>query len=396
MGKGKKKINSPAGGKGFSLEDLGFEEGSDNPIEPDLGLSGGSNSQIPSTPVPVQRAKDSSPVGKQNRWSLKGTPNPFLTGKGFPILAELQAQGVSLGILALIWLRILDWEDPRNRDFKAEVLEAASKGQVELDLLLKRTTEHSEFDLEDLEGQRLEEASLVGPQTKPDFETRIDEVLANSPSSFLSETGRRALPPISEKPHTWDSPVAGDFGICRGTHATGTEALTPTVAVDNASVIPFGAAVGNTEASDEFSVVANGSNKAIGIVPVAADRMLASRLVDFVPDLHNAAMINTSIASVTKTSKRLPSDFAPENAVDIEEVATAIPATIDAENVVENAVDLENAASDVDNIASVTTAVPGADFVNPANAITADYRAIRDPSGGSALAANIVTGYSPT
>lgn len=111
----------------------------------DIGL------QPPSAPDPVLQAKVSTPISKPGSWSLWGSLNPFLSGKGFPILSDLQAQGVSPETLPLIWLRIVDWERLENRDFKSLVIEAATMGQAVLDSLLKQGAEKDGFDLDDLE-----------------------------------------------------------------------------------------------------------------------------------------------------------------------------------------------------------------------------------------------------
>lgn len=275
--------------------------------------------------------------------------------KGFPILSDLRAEGVSPGTLPL---RVIDWERPENRDFKADVIHAATEGQAELDLLLKRAAENFEFDLEDLECQRVEEASQ-----NPGLEAIIDQVLANSPSTFLSEAGRRAfLPPISEKPHNGDPPVAGDSGICRGTHVQIT-------AADNGSDVSLDAAANNGKASDELFAAAGDGKKAIGEVPVAADRNSASGIdasVNPSPDLVNDAEIDVFVASTAETSKILYSDIASVYVVDVEKAAIA---------------------SEVDNNATPAINSPSANNVYPATASTADYQTTGDPSTGDVDAA---------
>lgn len=299
MGKQKKKPKSHARCEGFQLEDSGFEKGNDErePVATDSkhwiptcegsdpekrknrgSVLGDSVSGL-STPDPSSQDKVLTPATKSKPWSLQGSPNPFLSGKGFPILSDLQAKGVSPGILPLIWLRILDFEHPKNWGFRADVLKAATKGHTELDLLLKRTADKLGFDLEDLEQQRLEEASSNGSQTKLDLGATFTEVFANSPSTFLSEAGRRALLYPSPKKA---QPDAVDF------------ALNFDVLID--------AVVGNAKASNKLSTAANDSDEVVGEVPDAASKMapLDSTLVPMAtPDRANTTCTDVVLPTTT-------------------------------------------------------------------------------------------------
>lgn len=305
--KGRRKYSpGPGSDRRLKLESSGFVDAEVDDEVSDLAeLNTNSDSEAP----PSQDLASTS-ASKTEKWSLKGSPNPFLSGKGFPILSDLQAKGVLPKFFPLIWLRIVDWERPENRIFKAEAIDAAAKGQTELDLFLKIAADNFGFDMKDLERQRLEEASLIISQTKPDLEMKIDEVLANSPSTFLSEVGRRAyLPPISEDPHTGDSPIASESGTCKKTRATSPDASIETV--DYASDVLLDAVVGKVAAFVELFAAVDDSKKVVDKGSVATVRKSANKPDDSAHQLnpHQAAL-----ASVIEASKGLYSNSSEDTA----------------------------------------------------------------------------------
>lgn len=118
MGKVKKKTKQPTCSKGFTLEESGFDEGSEEGLDPDLGLGEGSClcSQPPFT-------SDSAPIPKLRK----------------------------VGVLPPIWHKIVDSEHHGSRKFKLIVEEAMREGQEALDIVLKKFVDLNGLDLEELE-----------------------------------------------------------------------------------------------------------------------------------------------------------------------------------------------------------------------------------------------------